>query len=67
MLQLMPLLRLLLPKLHVLQLTALDKLPQLLKEPLIRLYRLQQLHRLAAMQTVKAWNVCSRNRCPSSP
>jgi hypothetical protein len=65
-LPLTPLLQLLLLKLLVLLLIALDKLLLPRKEPLIRLCRLQPPPRLAAMQIAKAWNVCSRNRCPSS-
>jgi hypothetical protein len=63
---LMPLLQLLLLKLHVLLLIALDRLQLLLKALLTRHCLLLQKLRLAAKQTAKAWNVCSKNRCPSS-
>jgi len=60
------LLQLLLLKLHVL-------LPTALVKPLLPHKALQIKHclllrklRLAARQTAKAWNVCSRNRCPSN-
>jgi hypothetical protein len=63
---LMPLLQLLLLKLHALLLTALGRLLLLLNALLIKHCLLQLQLRLAVTQIVKAWNVCSRNRCPSS-
>ena len=62
----MHLLQLLLLKLHVLLLTALVKLLLLHKALQIEHCLLLQKLRLAAKQTAKAWNVCSRNRCPSN-
>jgi hypothetical protein len=53
-------------KLHVLLLTALVKLLLLHKALQIAHWLLLQKLRLAARQTAKAWNVCSRNRCPSN-
>jgi hypothetical protein len=53
-------------KLHVLLLIALDKLLLLPKALLIRRCLLLQKLRLAVKQTVKAWTVCSRNRCLSN-
>jgi hypothetical protein len=63
---LMPLLRLLLLKLHVLLLTALDRLLLLHKALPIKHCLLLQKLRLAAKRIVKAWNACSRNRCLSN-
>jgi len=60
----LPLLRL--PKPPVPPLIVLPRLLLLLKAPQTRRSQLQQKLRLAAKQTVKAWNACSRNRCPSS-
>jgi hypothetical protein len=58
--------QLLLLKLHVLLLTALVKLLLLHKALQIKHWLLLQKLRLAARQTAKAWNVCSRNRCLSN-
>ncbi|NQV85964.1 MAG: hypothetical protein HQ492_02690 [Woeseiaceae bacterium] len=63
---LMPLLQLLLLKLHVLQVIVPGSLLPLLNELPIKHWLLQQQLRLAVTQIVKAWNACSRNRCPNS-
>ena len=53
-------------RLPVHPLIALPRLLPLLKAQQTRHFQPQQKLRLAAKQTAKAWNVCSRNRCPSS-
>jgi hypothetical protein len=50
-------------KLLALPLIALPRLLLQLKAPRTRHSPLQQTQRLAAKQTAKAWNVCSRSRC----
>ena len=61
---LMPLLQPLLLKLLVQLLIVLLRLLLLHRALLTRRCQLQQKHKLAVKQTAKAWNVCSRNRCP---